>query len=148
MSDLPALVDRFWSTLYRRDWDELAALLAPDVFYEDVSAPDTGAVGRDSVIRRLRIGFDPVESHEHEVHHVATGDGLVMIEHTETWHFDADHTVVLPFVSVMEVDSEGLISRWSDYWNLDTLLGQAPEWWVTHIMEEYERDPFTGPSTP
>jgi hypothetical protein len=48
----------------------------------------------------------------------------------------------------MEVDSEGLISRWSDYWNLDTLLGQAPEWWVTHIMEEYERDPFTGPSTP
>lgn len=140
------LVDQFWNALYDRDWDTVRSLLAPEAFYEDVSAPDTGAVGPESIVRRLRIGFDPVQGHDHDIRNVVTGDGVVMIEHAETWHFDDDHTVTLPFVTVMEVRDDGLITRWSDYWNLDTLLGQAPEWWVTHIMEEYARDPFTGPS--
>jgi hypothetical protein len=27
--------------------------------------------------------------------------------------------------------------RWWDYWDLQTLMGAAPAWWVEHIMQGY-----------
>jgi limonene-1,2-epoxide hydrolase len=44
---------------------------------------------------------------------------------------------VLPFVSVMEVRA-GKLVRWWDYWDMQTLMSAAPEWWVEHIMQGYQ----------
>ena len=39
----------------------------------------------------------------------------------------------LPFVSMMQA-RDGKLVRWWDYWDLATLMNNAPGWWVEHIM--------------
>ena len=51
--------------------------------------------------------------------------------------------VALPFVSVMEI-ADGRIRLWHDYSNLDTLLKNAPQWWMEHIMKHSVED-FAAP---
>ena len=72
---------------------------------------------------------------------MADGD-LVMTEHAEEWRWHTGEVVVLPFVSVHQFDDEGRIVRWWDYWDLQTLLGSAPQWWLDHIMSG--ADPGSG----
>ena len=56
-----------------------------------------------------------------------------MTEHAEEWHWHTGESVANHFVTVMVVHG-GAIARWSDYWDLQTLLAAAPAWWVEHIM--------------
>ena len=67
---------------------------------------------------------------------VAMGD-MVVTEHAETWTWDDEHTVRLPFTSVMEV-RDGKVARWWDYLDLGTLMNAAPAWWVEHIAAGYQ----------
>ena len=64
------IVARMWECLYRKDWDGVARLIADDGHYEDVPAPDAGATGPQNVVRRLRIGLEPVARFEHDIHRV------------------------------------------------------------------------------
>ena len=41
-----------------------------------------------------------------------------------------------PFVSVHEL-RDGAIVRWWDYWDLQTLMGAAPAWWIEHMAQGY-----------
>jgi hypothetical protein len=66
---------------------------------------------------------------------VADGD-VVITEHTETWLWRTGETVTLPFVSVHVIEA-GKIVRWTDYWDLQTLLGSAPAWWIEEIAAGY-----------
>ena len=94
------LVERMWSCLYRKDFDGLAECIAEDGHYEDVPTPDAGATGPANIVKRLRLGLDPVVRFEHEVHRtVAEGDS-VMLEHTETWHFETGEKLTNDFVTV------------------------------------------------
>lgn len=139
-----ALIEEFWRDLYeRRDYDKVGAYFAADGRYRDVPAPDGGAVGPKAVARRLRIGLEPVERMEHEVHNMVCANDVVITEHTETWHWHTGESVALPFCSVHEIAGDK-IKAWRDYWNLDTLLSAAPGWWVEHIMkftqEDFDKD--------
>jgi ketosteroid isomerase-like protein len=130
-----ATIDRFWGLLYAKDWDGLTALFAPDGEYTDVPTPeDDVARGPEAIIARLRLGLDPVEEMIHHPKSVVAQGNLVMTEHAEEWRWPTGEVVVLPFVSVHEFDDEGRIRRWWDYWDLTTLLGSAPPWWLDHIM--------------
>ena len=62
-----------------------------------------------------------------------------MTEHTETWHFHTGEVVANPFVSV-HVIADGKIKIWRDHWDLQTLLGSAPQWWLDRIMSHSEAD--------
>jgi ketosteroid isomerase-like protein len=53
-------------------------------------------------------------------------------EHTETWHFETGERVVNHFVTVHEV-KDGRITLWRDYWDLNTLMSQAPQWWIERL---------------
>ncbi len=124
----------FWAALYDRDWDRIASSFSPDASYTDVpSPPDDVAVGPEQVVARLRLGIEPIERYEHELRLMVAQSGVVVTEHAETWHWRTGESVTLPFVSVQEV-ADGLITRWWDYWDLQTLLGAAPRWWLDHIM--------------
>jgi len=136
------IVASLWDCLYRKDWDGVAALIAEDGHYEDVPAPDPGATGPRNVVKRLRIGLDPVTRFEHDVHRVAAEGNVVMIEHTETWHFETGEKVVNHFVTVHEL-RDGKITLWRDYWDLNTMMSQAPQWWLERVAGFTEAD-FTG----
>ena len=47
-------------------------------------------------------------------------------------------TTLLRMLAGFETPTEGRILRWWDYWDLTTLLGSAPQWWLDHIMGGYE----------
>lgn len=128
------VVAELWDCLYRKDWDGVAQRIAEDGHYEDVPAPDAGATGPANVVRRLRIGLDPVQRFEHEVHRVVAEGDSVLVEHTETWHFETGEKIVNRFLTVHEVQG-GKIRLWRDYWDLGTLMAQAPKWWIERLAK-------------
>lgn len=139
MSDLEAnkrIVEQFWAALAARDWEGMKALLTEDAHYTDVGTVGEGGRGPDGVLRRLRIGIEPLSGYEHvgEVRMVGEGD-LVMTEHTERWHFHTGEVIDHSFVSVTEL-RDGKIFRWHDYSNIPNITDNAPKWWIEHIITE------------
>ena len=128
------IVEKMWSCLYRKDFAGVAACIAPDGHYEDVPAPDPGATGPENVVKRLRVGLDPVQRFEHEVHRLVVEGDNVILEHTETWHFETGEKVTNDFVTI-HVIRDGKIALWRDYWDLNTLMSQAPQWWIERIAK-------------
>jgi len=133
-SENKACVARMWECLYTKNWAGLQAELTDDCFYEDVPAPDPGARGPENVVKRLRIGLDHVARFEHDVHRTVADGNSVLVEHTETWHFETGEKVVNPFVTVHEL-RDGKICLWRDYWDLQTMMNQAPAWWIEAIAK-------------
>ncbi len=128
------LVESMWACLYRKDFDGVAAHIAEDGHYEDVPAPDPGATGPANVVKRLRIGLDPVVRFEHDVHRVVAEGSSVIVEHTETWHFETGESLRNDFVTV-HVVRDGKIALWRDYWDLNTMMAQAPKWWIERLAK-------------
>ncbi|NRA03627.1 MAG: nuclear transport factor 2 family protein [Myxococcales bacterium] len=133
------VVDRMWQALYRKDFDGVADCIAADGHYEDVPTPDPGATGPQNVVRRLRMGLDPVERFEHDTHLVVAEGDHVITEHTETWHFETGEKIVNHFVTVHEL-RDGKIKLWRDYWDLGSMLAQAPKWWIERLAKFSETD--------
>jgi limonene-1,2-epoxide hydrolase len=131
-----ALVERFWQDLYRRDFDAVASYFTDQSHYTDVCAPEEGAYGPERVVARLRLGIEPLAGYEHECKHIVADGDLVVTEHAELWQWHTGESVLLPFVSVHEL-RDGKIVRWHDYWDMQTLMNAAPQWWVEHIMVGY-----------
>ncbi len=133
------LVERMWSCLYRKDFDGLADCIAEDGHYEDVPAPDGGARGPANIVKRLRVGLDPVVRFEHEVHRMVAEGDSVILEHTETWHFETGEKLTNDFVTV-HVVRDGKIALWRDYWDLGKMMAQAPKWWIERLAKFGEAD--------
>jgi len=129
VSDAIDVVQRFWSTLYARDWDAIPAFFTDDSVYYDVPTGGMSAArGGDRIVARLRLGIEPLEKYEHHLRNVAEHDDVVFTEHQEDWHFHTGEVVRLPFVSVQHVDGDH-ITLWKDYWDFSTLMNGAPAWW-------------------
>jgi limonene-1,2-epoxide hydrolase len=139
------LIEGFWGDLYRRDFEKVGSYFAEDGLYEDVPTPDRGARGPAQVAARLRLGLEPLADYQHRIRHIVADGDLVVTEHAEEWRWHTGESVVLPFVSVHEIRS-GKIARWTDYWDLNTLLGAAPGWWLERIAKGAEGQDWARPS--
>jgi limonene-1,2-epoxide hydrolase len=130
-------VRAFWETLYGRHWDRIGSFFAEDSEYTDVpSPPDDIARGPDLIVARLRLGLEPISGYEHNLRLMVAEGDTVVTEHAETWHWHTGEEVTLPFVSVHEF-RDGAIVRWWDYWDLQTLMNAAPDWWIEHVAQGY-----------
>jgi ketosteroid isomerase-like protein len=132
-----ALIERFWEDMGRRDFAAVRTYFTEDAHYTDVPAPEDGARGPDAIEARLRLGIEPLERYVPRPGKMVAEGDMVILEHSEEWHWGTGETVVLPFVSVFEL-RDGLIARWWDYWDLGTLMNAAPQWWIDHIMQGYQ----------
>ena len=131
-----AVVEQFWDALYRRDWNTLAAHLAEGCEYTDMcTPPDDVAHGADQVVARIRVGFDPLEKIWDDDRRTYADGDVCVTEHVEHWEWPSGERASLPFVSVQEFRDDKLV-RWYDYWDLATLMNNAPAWWIEHIMTE------------
>ena len=129
MSTPAEIAERFWSALYARDWERIAGFFGPDSLYWDVPVgPTAAARGPEHIVDRIRLGFEPLEKLEHDPLRVVSQGDVVVTEHTETWHWPSGERVTLPFVSVQVVDGD-VITLWKDYWDQQTLMAAAPQWW-------------------
>ncbi len=135
-----ARVVEFWKRLYEdRDYDAVGEFFAADGLYQDVPTPDFGAVGPENVAKRLRIGLEPIEKHEHETHRIVAEGDTVITEHTEHWYFHTGEKVSLPFVSV-QTFRDDKITLWRDYFDLNTLMSNAPPWWIERLAKFTQED--------
>ena len=134
------IVQQYWDALAARDWEAMKALLTDDAHYTDVGTPGEGGVGPEGVVRRLKIGIEPLSDYKHlpGTNMIAEGD-LVMTEHTEQWHFHTGEVIDHSFVSVTQL-RDGKICRWHDYSNIPNITDNAPQWWLEHIITESTKD--------
>lgn len=127
------LVRRYWSAHFDRDWDLMATFFTDDAHYTDVGMDPVGATGPADIIRRLRIGIEPLSDYEHFPGPLLAEGDVVIWEHMERWSFHTGEVIDHPFVTVMEV-TDGKIGRWHDYSHIGHLIDNAPQWWLEHIM--------------
>ncbi|MCX5044318.1 nuclear transport factor 2 family protein [Aldersonia sp. NBC_00410] len=122
-----------WAALSKRDWESIATFLASDCIYLDVpTGPTLAARGPADIVKRLKVGLEPLADYvNHDGMMVANG-GDVMYEHTETWTWKTGEVAVLPFVTVHKV-VEGKITAWKDYWDFGAFVHAAPATWMEEL---------------
>ncbi|MFZ0667195.1 MAG: nuclear transport factor 2 family protein [Acidimicrobiales bacterium] len=131
------LTQRLWSSIDAKDFDTIAGLFNDDAEYTDAATPpDDVASGGNEVVARLRLAFEGVEIST-ELQNVVADDNAVMAERTETWTWKTGEELGLQIACVVEI-TDGKISRWVDYWDLQTLLNVAPAWWVEQVMKGWK----------
>jgi limonene-1,2-epoxide hydrolase len=129
-----AVVERYWAAHFSRDWTAMATFFTSTCHYTDVGMDATGATGPADIIRRLKIGIEPLSGYHHFPKNTVAEGNLVITEHIEQWQFHSGEVIDHPFCSVMEV-RDGLIDRWHDYSHLPNILDNAPKWWLEHIIK-------------
>ncbi len=130
------LIEAFWRDLYRRDYDAVGAYFPDEGEYTDVPSPaEDVARGPAQIAARLRLGLEPLASLTHDIRLLVCDGDTVVTEHVEHWEWPTGERVSLPFVSVQELRN-GQIVRWWDYWDMGTLMGAAPRWWIDQILRE------------
>lgn len=123
-----------WKALSAREWEDVKAHLSDDCIYADMPVgPALAARGPDDIVKRLKVGLEPLASYvNHDGLLVSSGDD-VMYEHSETWGWHSGETAVLRFVTVHKV-VDGKIAVWKDYWDMAGLTAHAPASWMDELM--------------
>jgi limonene-1,2-epoxide hydrolase len=119
-----------WKALSARDWDSLKTFLSDDCIYLDMPVgPTAAARGPEDIVKRLKIGLEPLASYENFDGLLLDNGTDAMYEHHEEWHWPTGESAVLKFVSVHRVE-DGKITLWKDYWDMGALANFAPPSWM------------------
>jgi limonene-1,2-epoxide hydrolase len=126
-------VRSMWKALSARDWDGLQRYLADDCIYADMPVgPTLAARGPGDIVKRLKVGLEPLASYENHDGLLVSSGPDVMYEHSETWGWPTGETAVLRFVTVHRVQDEK-ITLWKDYWDMSGLTATAPPTWMEEL---------------
>ena len=74
-------------------------------------------------------------------HHLAAERDVVFLDHTKTWTFKTGEMASHTFASMHEI-KDGLVYRWSDYWDMQKFVGQFLRWFLEEMMKS-TADDFT-----
>jgi limonene-1,2-epoxide hydrolase len=123
-------VHGMWKALSARDWESLKTYLSDDCIYLDMPVgPAAAARGPEDIVKRLKIGLEPLASYENFDGLMLDNGTDVMYEHHEEWHWPTGESAVLKFVTVHRVDNDK-ITLWKDYWDMGALANFAPPSWM------------------
>jgi limonene-1,2-epoxide hydrolase len=104
--------------------DEIDAaldLLSDDCFYHNI--PLDPVEGLDN-IRATVQGFSAgVEKVEFETLHIAANGNVVLTERIDSFFFPGN-TIALPVSGTFEVNDEGKITHWRDYFDMNQFVSQ------------------------
>ena len=122
-----------WQALSRRDWDGVKTFLSAGCVYVDMPVgPTLAACGPDDIVKRLKVGLEPLAGYENHDGVLVSNGSDVMYEHSETWNWKDGETAVLQFVSVHRVEG-GKVTLWKDYWDMGSMTAQAPPTWLEDL---------------
>ena len=122
-----------WKALSARDWDAVKASVSDDCIYADMPVgPALAARGPADIVKRLKIGLEPLASYENHDGLLVSDGPSVMYEHSETWVWPTGETAVLRFVTVHRVEN-GKVTIWKDYWDMNGLTATAPPSWLEEL---------------
>ncbi|MDT5318186.1 MAG: hypothetical protein QOD88_708 [Mycobacterium sp.] len=124
-----------WQALSGRDWDAVKGFLSADCVYVDMPVgPTLAARGPEDIVKRLKVGLEPLAGYENHDGVLVSNGSDVMYEHSETWRWKSGETAVLQFVSVHRVD-DGKVTLWKDYWDMGSMNAQAPPSWLEYLSK-------------
>ncbi len=129
-----AIVKKMWQALSEMDWETMKSCMHPDIFYEDVPTDDVGARGPENCVKRLQIAFNHLSKQEQTTHQLVCEGDVVFMDHTEKWTFTSGETAQHRFCTMHEL-KDGLVSRWSDHWDMNKFVGQFPQWFLEEMMK-------------
>jgi limonene-1,2-epoxide hydrolase len=119
-----------WQALSDRNWELLKTYIADDCIYLDVPVgPAAAAKGPDDIVKRLKIGLEPLACYENFPGLLVADGADAMYEHHEEWHWATGESAVLKFVTVHRVQ-DGKVTLWKDYWDMSALTNHAPASWL------------------
>ena len=122
-----------WQGLSARDWEAVETCLSADCIYVDMPVgPTLAARGPDDIVKRLKVGLEPLAGYENHDGVLVSNGSDVMYEHSETWNWKSGETAVLQFVSVHRVQ-DGKVTLWKDYWDMGGLTAGAPPTWLEDL---------------
>jgi limonene-1,2-epoxide hydrolase len=122
-----------WRALSRRDWHAVKTFLSAECIYVDMPlGPSLAARGPGDIVKRLKVGLEPLADYENHDGLVVSNGVDVIYEHSETWRWDTGETALLNFVSVHKVE-DGKVTLWKDYWDLNSMTAQAPATWLADL---------------
>jgi len=128
--DPAAVVSAMWAALSDRDWEGLKKYLSQDCIYLDMPVgPAAAARGPDDIVKRLKIGLEPLAGYRNYPGLMVDNGTDLMYEHHEEWQWASGESAVLKFVSVHRV-VDGRITLWKDYWDMGALSNHAPASWL------------------
>ena len=123
-----------WNALSGRDWKAVKTFLSADCIYVDMPVgPTAAARGPDDIVNRLKLGIEPLATYQNHDGVLVSNGADVMYEHSETWNWPTGETAVLQFVSVHRVE-DGRVTLWKDYWDMGSLVAQAPPTWLEDLQ--------------
>jgi limonene-1,2-epoxide hydrolase len=124
-----------WKALSVRDWEAVKSFLSADCIYVDMPVgPTAAARGPDDIVKRLKIGIEPLAGYQNHDGVLVSNGSDVMYEHSETWNWKSGETAVLQYVSVHRVEN-GKVTLWKDYWDMGSLTAQAPPTWLEDLAK-------------
>jgi hypothetical protein len=122
-----------WRALSARDWESAKTFLSDDCIYADMPVgPTLAARGPEDIVKRLKVGLEPLASYTNHDGLLLTNGSDVMYEHSETWTWHSGETALLRFVSVHTV-VDGQVTIWKDYWDMGGMTAQAPPTWLAEL---------------
>jgi limonene-1,2-epoxide hydrolase len=124
MADAKTIVQHFCDAWAKGNLDDLMAFFADDAVYHNIPvAPVTGKAAIRATIEGFTTG---VEAVVFETHRIAVDGNAVFTERDDIFTFTNGTRVSLPVAGVFEVDADGKISAWRDYFDLNMFTSQLP----------------------
>lgn len=123
-----SLVESFFETLGRMDFDGVGRFFADDGIYADEPLRTMDAVGPAAVTAKLTREIVAVERFVMGVDTVVGNARRVATRRREEWHFTTGEVAAIGVVCIHEIE-QGKVVRWHEFWDHRSLLQQLPDVW-------------------
>jgi limonene-1,2-epoxide hydrolase len=121
MSTAEEVVDEFIRRVTSNELDAATELVTDDVEYDNVPlAKNIGPEAMKTFLAGMMNGIDEVEF---VIHHQVAQGNVVMNSRNDRFRL-GDQWIDLPVAGVFEVDDQGLITLWRDYFDMATFTDQ------------------------
>ena len=120
--DPEAVVREFCSAWSRLDLDELCGYFTDTSVYHNI--PLDPVVGVDAIRSLMTMFTTGVEGIEFRVTHLAVSGHAVLTERVDVFR-QPDNTIELPVMGTFEIDADGRIAAWRDYFDMKQYMDQA-----------------------
>lgn len=123
MSDAPdSVVRNFFSCFPRSDVDELVGFFSDDAVYVD--GPRGVHHGIEAIKAEFQVTVGMVPSTTVTIGNLAVSGQTVLVERVDTFEIDGK-PIDMEVMGALDVDGDGRITRWRDYYDLPTLVEQV-----------------------